>query len=340
MVPQGQVAAPQARVHSDLVLRGVIVRCVACVTCVTCAGCGRLGFDPLSSGTARSDSDLSGGGGDGNGNGDGDGSGGNALFASCDVPFTATDHFATNATINAQNGWFVDTAANFDEQVLASGTAAHAGIGVWHISNRIVSSGFGNMPRSPQLSENAAESTVRTAGGGDSAELVLWFRLRNGIADGSAITLNLSPPDGNRLTYVDIRNDRDGQGGLQLRVVDYNIFNGQTLTIATGLPRQTWMKLRMVLRTVAGSRNDVFDISRDGVSLGTYGSWDGYYYSVPPLIGVDRLMVRLDVPPSAISGMFPDANAQGFDVDDLCYRVYDSSAPMATIDAYRTGFEP
>ena len=52
--------------------------------------------------------------------------------------------YTVNTSINGQNGWFTDPAANFSEAILNVGTDACRRHGFWKISNAVVSSAFGN----------------------------------------------------------------------------------------------------------------------------------------------------------------------------------------------------
>jgi len=264
----------------------------------------------------------------------------------CEQGFTQTDHYVDATSISGQNGWTSSSA--FDEQVLSLGGAAQAGQNVWKLSNRVSSTAFGNQPLSPPLSESAGESTVRSAGGGDAMEVVFWMRPQSPTADGSAITVSLSPPSGDRQTYLRIENNLDTNGGNQIRVIDYfdvvHTNDYRTFVTATGISRTAWTKVRMLMEAPDGGSNDVFQIFLDDQLAGTYSTWEDYH--TWPLGGnsvteaVNRLMFRVSVAPSAIDPSFVDANAQGFVFDSLCYRVYNRSTPGNTIQFYRTGFEP
>lgn len=298
------------------------------ISALLLAACGRFGFDAGTGSGSPGDS----------GNVGGDASDGQTAqpFTSCDEAFAPNDHFVASTSIGGQNGWFLEAPGLFDEEIANIGAAAHGGTGVWHVTNTFSSTAFGNMPMGPELAQSAGESSVRSAGGGDTMEWVFWFRSRNAIADGSAIGLYMSPPSGDRLVMLELTNDRDAANGFRYSLTAYS----GTTTLGTTLPRTTWMKLRVVLHAIDGDSNDVVDVLRDGTKIGTYSSWDGYFYANPPLFAVNRVMFRINRAPSSVNNMFPDAAAQGFDIDDLCYRVYSSSAPTVTIAGYRTGFEP
>jgi len=264
----------------------------------------------------------------------------------CEQGFTQTDHFIDASSINGQNGWA--NSGGFDEQVLSLGAAAQAGQNVWRLSNRVSSTSFSNQPLSPALSESAGESTVRSAGGGDAMEVVFWMRPQSATADGSAITLSLSPPSGDRMTYLRIENNLDANGGNQIRVIDYfdvvHTNDFRTFVTATDVSRTAWTKVRMLMEAPDGGSNDVFQIFLNDQLVGTYSTWEDYHTwplgrnSVTE--AVNRLMFRVSVAPSAIDTSFADTDAQGFVFDNLCYRVYNRSTPGNTIQFYRTGFEP
>lgn len=263
----------------------------------------------------------------------------------CEQGFAQTDHYTAAASINGQNGWSVTSA--FDERVENVGVGAQAGQAVWTLSNRIVSGGYGNQPLSPQLSESAGESTVRSAGGGDAFETVFWMRPVSSSADGSSITISISPTSGNRMTYFRILNNLDASDGYQTIAIDYldvhNTGNYQTFVTSAGMNRAAWTKVRMVLETPDGGSNDAFRIWLNDQLVGTYSSWEDY--DTWPLGGnsvpdtVNRLMFRVSTTASAVDPSFVDANAQGFHFDNMCYRVYNRATPESTIQFYRTGFE-
>lgn len=264
----------------------------------------------------------------------------------CEQSFVQSGHFVATASINGQDGWA--SSGGFDEQVMAIGNDAQAGQNVWKLSNRIVSSSYGNQPLSPQLPVSVGESTVRSAGGGDAMEVVFWLRPLSFFADGSAITLSLSPTTANRQTYLRIENNLDAQGGNLLRVIDYfdvaTTNNYRTFVSATEISRTAWSKIRMVMETPDGSSNDVVQLFLNDQLIGTYSTWEDYHTwalggnSAP--LAVNRLLFRVSVAPSGIDPAFSDAGAQGYAFDQLCYRAYNRAAPGTTLQFYRTGFEP
>ncbi|HUV99230.1 MAG TPA: hypothetical protein VMV88_03665 [Gallionella sp.] len=264
----------------------------------------------------------------------------------CEKSFTQTDHFTAVSSINGQNGW--EDTGGFDEKVANVGAAAYSGQNVWQISNKITSGSFGNQPLSPQLSESAGESTVRSAGGGDAMEAVFWIHSVAPTADGSSITINMSPAGGDRMTYLRFDNNLDANGGLQAIVIDYpdvvNTGTWRTFVLSTGMSRTAWIKVRLVLETPDGGSNDIFSVFLNDQLVGTYSSWEDYFTwslggnSVTE--SVDRLLFREAVAPSTVDPSFVDANAQGYYFDNVCYRVYNRATPSSTIQSYRTGFEP
>ncbi len=265
----------------------------------------------------------------------------------CEQSFTQTDHYTAASSIDGQNGWS-RTAAGFDEQVENVGASAYTGQNVWLLGNKTVSTAFSSQPLSPQLSESAGESTVRSAGGGDAMETVFWMKTVSSAADGSAITISMSPTGVDRQTYFRIDNNLDANGGFQATVIDYydviNTGMWRTFVPATGMSRAVWVKVRLVMEAPDGGSNDIFRIFLDDQLAGTYSSWEDYHTwtsggnSVTE--AVSRLLFRVAVAPSTVDPSFVDANALGFHFDNLCYRVYNHATPGSTIQFYRTGFEP
>lgn len=264
----------------------------------------------------------------------------------CEKSFTQTDHFTAVSSINGQNGW--EDTGGFDEQVANVGAAAYSGQNVWQLSNKITSGSFSNQPLSPQLSESAGESTVRSAGGGDAMETVFWIHPVASAADGSSITINMSPAGVDRMTYFRFDNNLDANGGLQAIVIDYydvvNTGVWRTFVPSTGMSRTVWIKVRLVMETPDGGTNDIFNIFLNDQLVGTYSSWEDYHTwslggnSVTE--AVNRLLFREAVAPSTVDPSFVDANAQGYYFDNMCYRIYNRATPSSTIQSYRTGFEP
>jgi hypothetical protein len=265
----------------------------------------------------------------------------------CEQSFTQTDHFTAGSSINGQNGW--SDAGGFDEQVQNVGAAAYGGQNVWKLSSKTTSGSYSNQPLSPQLSESAGESTVRSAGGGDAFEAVFWMRPVSPSADGSSITISLSPSSSvDRQTYFRIINDLDANGGFQTVFIDYydvaNTGNWRTFTTSTAMSRTAWTKVRMVMEAPDGGTNDIVQIWLDDHLVGTYSTWEDYHTwtsggdSVTE--DVDRLLFRVSAAASSVDPSFIDANSQGFYFDSMCYRVYNRTTPSSTIQFYRTGFEP
>lgn len=264
----------------------------------------------------------------------------------CEQGFTQTDHFITGASVDGQNGW--SKSGGIDESVENVGAVAQGGQNVWRLSNKIASGGYADQPQSPPLSESAGESTVRSAGGGDAVEAVFWMRPVSASADGSAITISMSPPGADRMTYFRIINNLDTSGGFQSIVIDYfdvhNTGNYRTFATSTGMSRNAWTKVRLVLEMPNGDSNDIFKIFLDDQLVGTYSSWEDYHTwtlggnSVTE--AVKRLLFRASGTASGVDPSFNDANARGFYFDNMCYRVYNRASPDATIQFYRTGFEP
>jgi len=179
-------------------------------------------------------------------------------------------------------------------------------------------------------------------------EAVFWMQPVSPSADGSAITISMSPTTADRQTYLRIENNLDANGGYQITVIDYYDVNNtntyRTFVPSTGISRTAWAKVRLVLETPDGGTNDVFQVFLNDALVGTYSSWEDYH--TWPLGGnsvteaVDRLLFRVSIAPSGFDPSFVDADARGFYFDNLCYRVYNRATPGSTIQFYRTGFEP
>ena len=269
-----------------------------------------------------------------------------AAVSFCAQPFIQTDHFVAGTSINGQNGW--GQSAGFSEQVQNIGTDAYAGQNVWLLSNQIASSGYDNQPMSPRMFESGGESTVRSNWGGDSMEVVFWLKPVSSVADGSAVTISLSPSNADRMTYFRLINNLDANGGFQIVVIDYPDVavtgNYRTFVTPTHIDRTTWIKVRMVLEMPDGPTNDVFQFWLNDQLAGTYSSWEDYH--TWPLGGnsvteaVDRVLFRVSGTASGVDPRFVDASAQGYYFDNYCQRIYNRANPSTTLQFYQTGFEP
>lgn len=248
-----------------------------------------------------------------------------------------SDTYAVNTSINAQNSWYSDPAANFDEKILNIGSQACRGNGVWHISNAVTSGGFGNQPISPAFTKANGETTVRTAGAGDSMAYSFFFRTKSSVADGSSVTLSLSPTSADRHDYLRILNHLDASGGLQLISID-----GVGLVsknIVQNISRGIWHHILLTNTNPDGTGNDVVKVYLDGSLVSTHTSWEDWRTAIPATtLAVTRILFRLNVLASTVDPSFT-ATPEGFYIDDFEQRSFDSSSPSTAIESYSTGFE-
>ena len=168
---------------------------------------------------------------------------------------TPSYYFTVGASINGQNGWYVDPIALFNEKILDVGSNAFSGKGVWQLSNKVASSAFGNQPQSPTQNKSAGESTVRDPGGVNSMAISFYIRTVSGNADGSAFTLSLSPDSADRHTYLRFVNDENTDRGFRMFAID-----GVGLTshdVQNNMARATWIKIKIESENPDGSSNDI-----------------------------------------------------------------------------------
>jgi hypothetical protein len=263
-----------------------------------------------------------------------------AAAPACGSETFASDLYAAGS-INGQNGWFSDPASAFDEAIVDLGAAACRGKGVWRIGNLVTSGAFGNQPISPALAQSAGESTVRTPGGGDSMQVSFFFRSVAAAADGSAVTLSLSPTSADRQNYLRFVNDDDADGGLQIFAID-GVNLDQVHPVKSAIGRGQWHHVRIVARAVDGlnpdgSANDVVEVFFDGVLASSHSTWEAWRAALPATtLAVDRALFRLS---SAASTFGAFAAPAGFYFDDYRQRVFNGSTPAVVIGEYVTGFE-
>ncbi|MEO8144806.1 MAG: hypothetical protein ABI654_11390 [Betaproteobacteria bacterium] len=253
----------------------------------------------------------------------------------------ASPIFAT-ATINGQDGWFVDPAGGFDEGIVALGSGACRGNGVWKLNNAVTSGAFGNQPVSPAFPQSAGESSVRSAGGGDTMVVSFFFRAVSPTADGSTFTHSFSPTSSDRHTYLRFTNDLDANGGFRIISID-GVLLDQTHSFASNLSRTAWHHVRIVNLNVDGLApgsiaNDVVSIWIDGTLAGTFSTWESWRVALPAAtLAVTRSLFRLSIAAASVDPSF--TSPQGFYLDDYVQQVLDSSSPATILESYKTGFE-
>jgi hypothetical protein len=148
-----------------------------------------------------------------------------------------------------------------------------------------------------------------------------------------------------RTTTFEIVNDLDADGGLNILINDTydvkNTLSSRNFTLGSNLARNTWHKVRIEWYAPDNFLNDVVKVWINDELKGTRSSWEDYwdYIGSPTARAANRTFYRMNRAPSYFDSSFVNANAQGFYIDDLCYRVYSSSAPATTLDSYRTSFE-
>jgi len=292
------------------------IRTVLCALCIVFVGVTNIGC--------------------GGGAGSAGGSSG-TVVPQCSSDTFASSLYSVNTSISGQNGWYVDLIANFDEKILDVGSQACRGKGVWQLSNKVTSGGFGNQPMSPTQNTSAGESTVRDPGGGDSMAISFYIRTVSGNADGSAFTLSFSPDSADRHTYLRFVNDENTDRGFRMFAID-----GAGLTahdVKNNMTRATWMHIQIESENPDGGSNDIVRVYVDGVLVDTHTSWEDWRTALPATtLSISRVLFRINALPSA-EGPFIDNQALGFYIDDFRQWTYNASNPSVHIEEYKTGFE-
>jgi hypothetical protein len=277
-----------------------------------------------------------------------DSGGGGTAFTAAAPPLAPTPAYVcggetfasamfSTGSINGQEGWFVDPSAGFDEGIVSLGSGACRGNGVWMLNNSVTSGAFGNQPQSPAFPESAGESSVRGAGGGDTMAVSFFFRTVSAAADGSTFTHSFSPSTADRQTYLRFVNDLDSNGGLRIYSID-GVLLDQIHPQAANLSRAGWHHVRVVDLNVDGAANDVVTVSIDGVLVGTFSTWESWRAALPaPTLAVSRSLFRLAIGAGTVDASF--TSPLGFYIDDYIQEVFNSSAPTAILESYKTGFE-
>jgi hypothetical protein len=261
-----------------------------------------------------------------------------------------------NGSIQGQEGWSGGNLGPIDpsvDQAVTTNNAAmaHSGSGSWRISNDTMfgnhNGAFNGWVFGPPLAVLAGQPS--SGAGADGFTATLFFRSVSTVADGSNIEVDMGSSVGNdRNNFLAITNEADANGGLLLRASGPNPDGSfpPTQIIATQISRGVYHRLDIVGSFFNGPANDVFTTYLDGKVLTnpltggtTFPTFEAYFASVPqPYVLSNRLFFRSGATPSSF-GPFSDTAAQGFDFDDLSYRVYNMSAPNNTLAFYATSFE-
>ena len=264
-------------------------------------------------------------------------------------------------SIQGQDGWSGGTTAistSIDQTVDQTGSNAHSGVGALHMSNDTSNGNsngaFSGWPFSPGLSVAAGQPS--SGAGANQFSATFFFRSASTVADGSNIEVDLGTVAGDdRNTFLAITNRADADGGLQIRMSEPDGATGNfldTQIVATNLDRATWHRIDIQVTFVDGAANDTFQVSLDGVPLtnpnlsspnfGTpnFGTFEGYRDGImSPYAQTNRLFFRSGAAPSNF-GSFSDTDAQGFYIDDVSYKDWNSSAPSTTLASSAATFEP
>lgn len=282
------------------------------------------------------------------------------LLEARDVP---TASVFVPGSIQGQDGWTggaIPISTSVDQAVDQSALNAHLGAGAWHVSNNTSNGNhngaFGGWVFSPGLSVAAGQPS--SGAQANQFRATFFFRSANTVADGSNIELDLGNTAGtDRATFMAITNKADANGGLQLRMAEPNPADAgsdyfyPTQIVATKITRGVWHRIDIQASFIDGSSNDTFQVRLDGVAItnptpgspnnGTpaWGTFEGYNEAHGSAYAqTNRLLFRSGGAPSAY-GSFSDTGAQGFYIDDVNYKDWNSSAPSTILASYTATFE-
>lgn len=252
--------------------------------------------------------------------------------------FTSTPLALGN--ILTQNGWSSgNNSLFFSEAVVNAGSGACRGTGAWRIDSTIASNSFGNQTASPQMTETAGESNLRSTNGGDTMETTFFFKSVSSSGDGSILEVDFARPDaGDRHNFLEIVNSTDYRGFFMYTNAPY----------VAGIPsvyhitRNEWHHVRMININrdgfnVDGTGNDIVRVYIDGVHVMESTSYEarrraGQLSGPAPSesYAVNRMYFRLS---TVVPG------SQGFLIDDFKTKIYNRSNPTDVKAIYQTGFE-
>ncbi len=228
-------------------------------------------------------------------------------------------------------------AGPYDVEVSAGG--ARTGSQSLRISNAVTSGSFGDQAFSPPLTDMAGELGAISGGlaGGtrqDRFSSQWYFRpVVISLQDGLGVTVSADRGDGARMTYVRMRDT--ASVGLGLDFWDYGDLGGAATDdlgipadpngrgfryslLATGLARDHWHRVDMIIDFFDGENNDVVRVLLDGALVKTGNTWEDYFRinQNPPFTDappVDSLLIR--VAGTAV----PSLLGNGLYIDDLTY---------------------
>lgn len=253
----------------------------------------------------------------------------------CDNPTGPAPAPFNLGTVHGQQGW--SQFQGLSESVL-NDAGAKTGSRVWRVKNDVASGAYSSQPLSSPLSVTVGENGVRSAGGGDSFELVFWFKALSTVSDGSWLAVTLWGTD--QMYNLNLVNRLDASGGLSVRSSDD--LTSPWVVVNSGMARNTWHKVKISFTAVDGIANDIVRIGVNGVLVEqSFKSFETFMRTwsagvVPP---VNRVMFRMPWLPSQVDASFSNGSVQGFMFDDICYRAFNASNPNVTLEYYNTSFE-
>lgn len=266
----------------------------------------------------------------------------------------------TAGSIQGQDGWTggnIAISSSVFQTVDQTGFNAHTGTGSWQISNNTTNGNangaFNGWPFTPGLAVSAGQPSSGALA--DRFSATFYFKAGSSVADGSNMEVDLGTVSGDdRNTFMAITNRADVDGGFQIRMSEPDGVTGDFLNtqiVSTGLNRTVWHRIDITAVFTDGAGNDTFQVSLDGSLLlnpnavspnfntPNFGTFEGYRNGISsPYALSNRLFFRSGAVPSAY-GAFADNASQGIFVDDLSYRAYNSSNPIAPLASYSAAFE-
>lgn len=197
---------------------------------------------------------------------------------------TNFDSFALGS-VNGQHGWRVGTqhpskgGHPFDEEVVPVSnyyTSGVPGFGTraWRFSNAVATSGFNNLPHSPELSQPASET-------GPNTEFIAQFSFITTTPDPQpGLEINISAFDGShgRMSFLRLE---DTPGGTAVQVLD-PLPDGSfpNRDFVAVLPRGVPHTIKIWIKHHPGLNDDVMAIYIDGKDVGErFTTWENFYRS-------------------------------------------------------------
>ncbi len=224
---------------------------------------------------------------------------------------TSTSHFDNFAlgSVNGQHGWSAGTqhpsegGQSFDQAVVPVSDYYPSGVPgfgtrAWRFSNAVATTGFANLPHSPELTQPASEN-------GPNTEFIAQFSFITTTPDPQpGLEINISAFDGTlgRMSFLRLDDTSAGTGIQVLDALPDGSFPNRDFSAV--LPRGVPHTIKIWIKLHPGLNNDVMAIYVDGKDVGErFTTWENWYHSQgEPTPDINSLLFRANTQVPAVDG--------------------------------------